>query len=174
MEGHPRFLSKVCSKTFKLGFSNIQTENFQMYRVGFKEAKVLKIRLSTFIESRRKQGSSRETSTSALLTMLKPLTVWITTNCGKFFKRWEYQTTLPISWETCMKIKKQQLEQDREQPTGSKLGEEYDKAVYHHPAYLTYMQGTSCEMPSCMKHELESRLLGEASTTSEMQMIVSL
>ena len=73
-----------------------------------------------------------------------------------------------------MKIKKQQLEQDREQPTGSKLGEEYDKAVYRHPAYLTYMQGTSCEMPGYMKHELESRLLGEASTTSEVQMIVSL
>ena len=73
-----------------------------------------------------------------------------------------------------MKVKKQQLEQDREQPTGSKLGEGYDKALYHHPAYLTYMQGTSCEMLGCMKHELESRLLEEASTTSEMQMIIPL
>ena len=65
--------------------------------------------------------------------------VWITTNCGKFFKRWEYQTTLPAFWEICMQVKKQQLEPDKEQKTGSKLGKEYVKAVYCHPAYLTYM-----------------------------------
>ena len=63
----------------------------------------------------------------------KPLTVWITTNCGKFFKRWEYQTTLPASWEICMQVKKQQLEPDMEQWTVSKLGKEYDKAIYCHP-----------------------------------------
>ena len=55
----------------------------------------------------------------------KPLTVWITTNCGKFFMRWEYQTTLPASWEICMWVKKQQLELDLEQQTGSNLGKEY-------------------------------------------------
>ena len=70
--------------------------------------------------------------------MLKTLIEWITTNCGKFFKRWEYQTTLPASWEICMQVKKQQLEQDMEQYTGSKLGKEYIKAVYCHPAYLNY------------------------------------
>ena len=58
----------------------------------------------------------------ASLTMPKPLTVWITTNCGKLFKRWEYQTTWPASWEICMQVKKQQLELDMEQQTGSKLG----------------------------------------------------
>ena len=57
------------------------------------------------------------------------LTVWITTNCGKFFKRWEYQTTWPASWEICIQVKKQQLELDMEQ-TGSKLGKEYVKAIY--------------------------------------------
>ena len=82
---------------------------------------------------------------SALLTTPKPLTVWITTNCGKFFKRWEYQTTWPASWETCIQVKKQQWELDMEQKTGSKLGKEYIKAVYCHSAYLTYMQSTSCE-----------------------------
>ena len=55
----------------------------------------------------------------------KPLTVWTTTNCGKFWKRWEYQTTWPASWETCMQVRKQQLELDMEQQTGSKLGKEY-------------------------------------------------
>ena len=62
-----------------------------------------------------KKESSRKTSTSALLTMPKPLIVWITTNCGKFLKRWDYQTTLPASWKICMQVKKQQLELDMEQ-----------------------------------------------------------
>ena len=65
---------------------------------------------------------------------------------GKFFKRWEYQTTFPASWEVCMQVKKQQLELDVEQQTGSKLGKEYVKAVYCHPAYLTYMPSTPCKM----------------------------
>ena len=108
-------------------------------------------------------------STSASLTMLKTLTVWITANCGKFFKRWEYQTTLPASWEICMKVKKQQLELDLEQWTGSKLRKEYVKAVYCHSAYLTYMQSTSCKMLGWKKHRLESRLPGEISVTSDMQ-----
>ena len=69
-----------------------------------------------------------------------------------------------------MHIKKQQLELDMEQQTGSKLGKEYVKAVYCNLAYLTYMQSTPCEMPGWMKHKLESRLPGEISVTSDMQM----
>ena len=71
-----------------------------------------------------------------------------------------------------MQDKKQQLEPDMEQWTGYKLGKEYVKAVYCHPAYLTYMQSTSSEMLGWMKHKLESRLPGEISTTSDMQMIL--
>ena len=70
-----------------------------------------------------------------------------------------------------MEVKKQQLELDTEQQTVSKLGKEYIKVVYCHPAYLTSMQSTSCEMLGWMKHKLESRLLGEISITSDMQMI---
>ena len=66
--------------------------------------------------------------------MLKPLIVWITSNCGKFLNIWEYQTTFPNSWETYMQAKMQQLEPDVEQWTGSKLGKEYFKVVYCHPA----------------------------------------
>ena len=73
-----------------------------------------------------------------------------------------------------MQIKKQHLEPDVEQQTGSKLGKEYVRALYCHPAYLTYMQSTSCEMPGWMKHKLESRLQGEISTTSDMQMLLLL
>ena len=69
-----------------------------------------------------------------------------------------------------MQVKKQQLEPDMEQRTGSKLGKEYVKAVYCHPVYVTYMQNTLCEMPGWMKHKLESRLPGEISITSDMQM----
>ena len=100
--------------------------------------------------------------------MLKPLTVWITTNCEKFLRKWKYQTTLSVSWETCIWVKKQQLEPDMEQLTDSKLEKEYKKAVYCHPAYLIFMQSTSYEILGCMNHKLESRFLGEISTTSDM------
>ena len=85
-------------------------------------------------------------------------------------KKIEYQTTFPASWEVCMQVKKQQLEPDMEQWTGSKLGKEYIKAVCCNPAHLTSMQSTSCKMPGWMKPKLESRLLGEISISSDMQM----
>ena len=124
------------------------TVNFQMFKLVLEKAEEPEIKLPISAESSKKQESSRKTSTSALLTTPKPLTVWITINCGKFWKRWEYQTTWPASWETCMQVKKQQTEPDVEQQTGSKSGKECVKAVYCHPAYLTYMQSTSWEMLS--------------------------
>ena len=77
---------------------------------------------------------------------------------------------LPASWEICLQVKKPQLEPDMEQHTGSKLGKEYVKAIYCHPAYLTSVQSTSWEMLGWMKQKLESRLPGEISITSDMQM----
>ena len=96
------------------------TVNFQMFKLDLEKAKEAEIKLPTSTGSLKKQESSRNTSTCALLTTLKPLTVWVTTNCGKFFKRWEYQTTWPASWEIYMQVSKQQLELDMEQQTGSK------------------------------------------------------
>ena len=78
---------------------------------------------------------------------------------------------MPVSRETYMQVNKQ-LELDMEQWADSKLGKEYDKAAYCHPVYLTYMQSTLCEMPGWMNHNLESRLLGEVSITSNMQMML--
>ena len=127
-----------------------------MFKLDLEKAEEPEIKLPTSIGSSKKQESSRKTSTSALLTTPKPLTVWITTNCGRFLRRWEYQTTWPASWEICMQVQKWQLEPYMEQKTGSKLGKEYIKAVYCHPAYLTYMQSTLCETPGWMKHRLES------------------
>ena len=144
--------------------------NFQMYKLNLEKAEESDIKLTTSAGSQKKQESARKTSTSASLTMLKLFIVWIPTNFGKFFKRWEYQTTWSAFWEICMQVKKQQLEPDMEQWTGSKLGKEYTKAVYCHPAYLAYMQSISWETLGWKKHKLESRLLGEISITSDMQM----
>jgi len=100
----------------------------------------------------------KKTSTFALLTTPYPL-------CGsqtvENIKEMRIPDNLPASWEICTQVNKQQLEADMEQWTRSKLGKEYVKAVYYHPDYLIYMQGTSCEMPVWMKHKLELRLPGE-------------
>ena len=83
----------------------------QMFKLDLEKPEEPKIKLLTSVgSSKKQQESSRKTSISALLTMPKPLTMWITTNCGEFWKRWEYQTILTPSWETDMQVKKQQLE----------------------------------------------------------------
>ena len=111
--------------------------NFQMLKLVLEKTEEPEIKLPASTGSSKKQESYRKTSIFDLLTMPKPLTVWITRNCGKFWKRWEYQTTWPASWETYMQVRKQQLELYMEQQTGSKQEKEYIKAVYCQPAYLT-------------------------------------
>ena len=160
----------LCPKSFKLDFSRTWTKNFQMCKLDWKKAEEVEIKLPTILGSRRRQ----KTATSASLTMLKHLTVWITINCGKSLKKSEYQTTLPASWEPGRRVKNQHLEPYMEKLTGSKLGKEYDKAVYCHPTYLTSMQSTSYKMLDWMNHRLESRLPGEISTTSDMQITLTL
>ena len=92
-----------------------------MFKLVLEKAEEPEIKLPTSSGSSKKQESSRKTSTSALLTMPKLLTVCIIVNCGQFSERWEYQTALPASWEICKQVKKQQLELDMEQQSGSKL-----------------------------------------------------
>ena len=114
------------------------TENFQRHKRDLEKAEELEIKLPSSAGSEKKQKNPRKTSAS--LSLLKHLIVWITTN---LFKRWEYQTTLPASWEAlCEKpsFKKQKLKLDMKQWTGAKLGKQYFKAVYCHPAYLPSMQ----------------------------------
>ena len=164
-------LAKKCSKFSKPGFSSIWTMNFQMFKLWKKRQRNQRSNCQHPLE---KQESSRKTSISALLTSSESLTVWITTNCGKFFKKRKYQTTWLASWEISMQVEKQQLELDMEQQTNSKLGKEYTKAVYCHPAYLNYVQSTSCKIPGWMKHKLEWRLLGKISITSDTQMTLPL
>ena len=138
--------------------------NFQIFKLDLGKAEKSEIKLPTSAGSWKKQESFRKTSTSSLLTMPKLLTLWITTS-WKILKDMgiSYQTTLTASCEICMQVKKQQLELDMEQQTGSKSGKEYIKALYCHSAYLTYMQSSSCEMLGWMELKLESRLLKEIS-----------
>ena len=101
-------LAKWCSKFSKPGFKSTWTESSQMFKLDLEKAEEPE-KLPTSVGSSKKQESSGKTSTSALLTMPKSLTVWITTNTGKFLKRWEYQITWPASWKIFMQVKKQQL-----------------------------------------------------------------
>ena len=109
--------SKVILKILQARLQQYMNCEFSDVETGFRKAEESEIKLPT---SAGKWVSSRKISISALLTMPKPLTLWITINCGKFWKRWEYQTTWPASWETCMQVRKQQLELDMEQHSGSK------------------------------------------------------
>ena len=116
--------------------------NFQMFKLDLEKAEELENKLATSIGSSKKQENSRKTSFSALLTMPKPLTVWITIN-WKILKEIGIPDHLTHVLRTYMQVRKQQLEPDMEKLTGSKLGKEYVKTVCCHPAYLTYMQSTS-------------------------------
>ena len=142
-----------------------------VYKLDLEKAEEPELKMPASTESQKKQGNPRKTSTFASLTMLKPLTLRITTNCGEFFKRQKYQPRY-MSPEKHVKklVKKQQLEQNVEQQTGSQLEKDYVKAVYCYPTQLTQMQSISCEMPSWIYHKLESRFLEEILITSNLQM----
>ena len=113
-------LVKQCLKFSKLGFSNTWTMNFQMFKLVLEKAEEPEIRLPTSAGSWKKQESSRKKNIYFCFIDSAKFFVWITINCGKFCKRWTYQTTWPASWEMYMQVRKQQLELDMEQQTGSK------------------------------------------------------
>ena len=132
-----------------------------MFKLDLEKAEEPEIKLPTSVGSLKKQESSKETSPSALLTLPKPLTVWITTNCGNFSKRCEYQTTLPASWEICIQVKKQQLELDMEKQIGSTSGKEYGQGCILSPYFFNLYAEYIMRNAGWMKHKLESRLLRE-------------
>ena len=112
--------SKVMLKILQARLQQYVNRELPDVQAGFRKGRGTRDQIANICWIIKKVRDSRETSISALLTMPKPLTVWITINGGKFWKRWEYQTTWPASWETCMRVRKQQLELDMEQQTGSK------------------------------------------------------
>ena len=112
--------SKVTLKILQARFQQYMNWEIPDVQAGFRKGRRIRDQTANIHWSWKKQESSRKTSISALLTMPKPLAMWITVNCGKFWKRWEYQITWPASWEMCMQVRKQQLELDMQQQTGFK------------------------------------------------------
>ena len=112
--------SKVMLKILQARLQQYVNRELPDVQVVLEKAEEPEIKLPTSARSSKKQESFRKTSISALLTMPKPLIVWITINCGKFWKRWESQTTWSASWEIFMQVRKQQLELEVDQQTGSK------------------------------------------------------
>ena len=150
-------LAWSCLKSFKLGFNSTWTKKLQMYKLDLERQGNQKSNCQHLLDHREsKKIPEKKHLTSASLMMLKPLTVWITINCGKFLKRWEYPSTLCASCKTYIQVKKHKLKPDVEQWTGSELGKKYVKPVYCHPAYLTNMQSTSCKLLG-WKHKFGSR-----------------
>ena len=112
--------SKVMLKILQVRLQQYMNHEFPDVQADFRKGRGTRDQIANICWIIKKQENSRKTSISALLTMPKPLTVWITINCGKFLKRWEYRTIWSASWETCMQVRKQQLELDVEQQTGFK------------------------------------------------------
>ena len=139
-------------------------KNFQIFRLGLEKTEDPEIKFPKSTGSLKKQGSSRKTFTSALLTMPKLLTVWIIINYGKFLKTWEYQTTLPASLYAGQEATVRTVHVKTD---WSKIEEDVHQGWTLAPTYLTYMQSASCAIPSWMKHKLESRFAGEITITSD-------
>ena len=112
--------SKVMLKILQARLQQYVNHGFPYVQTGFRKGRGTTDQIANILWIIEKARELQKTSISTLLTMPKPLTVWITINCGKFWKRWEYQTTWPASWETYIQVRKKQLELDMEQQTGSK------------------------------------------------------
>ena len=165
---HISHASKVILKILQARLQQDVNCELPDIEAGFRKGRGTRDQIANICWIIKKAWEFQKNTYFCFIDYTKALTMWITTTCGKFFTRWEYQTTWPASWEICIQVKKQQLEPDKEKQTRSKSGKEYIKAVYCHPAYLTYMQNTSFKMPGWMKQKLESRLLGEISITSDI------
>ena len=144
--------------------------NFQMFRLNLEKTEEPEIKLPTSIGSLKKQREFQKNIYFYFIDYAKAFDYVNHNKLWKIVKEMGKSDHLTSSWEICMQVRKQQLELDIEQQAGSKSGKEYVKAVYCHCAYLTYMQSTSWETLGWKKHKLESRLSGEISITSDMQM----
>ena len=117
---HISYANKVMLKILQVRLQQYMNQELPDVQGGFRKGRGTRDQIANIHQIIEKARHWRRISPSASLTMPKPLSVWITTNCGKFLKRWEYQTTLPATWETYTQVRKQELELDMEQQTGFK------------------------------------------------------
>ena len=147
-------LERSCLKSNRLGFSIIWTKNFQMSKLGLEKAEEPNIKFLAFAGSKRKQGNSIKAST-CFIDYAKTFDC-VHNKLWKLLKRWEYQSILPVFWESCTRVKKQQLEPCME----NWLIQDWERSTWGcllSPVYLTDMLSTSWEKPDCMSYKLESR-----------------
>ena len=116
--------SKIMLKILQVRFQQYVNQELSHVQAGFRKGRGTRDQIANIHWIIEKAREFQKNTYFRFMTVLKLLTMWLTTNCGKFLKRWEYQTTLPVSDKTCMQVKKQELELDMEQRTGSKLGKE--------------------------------------------------
>ena len=112
--------SKVMLKILQARLQQYMNRQLPDVQAGFRKGRRTRDQIANIHWIIEKAREFQKNIYFCFIDYAKPLTAWITINCGKFWKRWEYQTTWPASWETCMQVRKQQLEQDMEQQTGSK------------------------------------------------------
>ena len=168
---HISHASKVMLKILHARLQYYANQELPDVQAGFRKGRGTRDQISNIHWIIEKAREFQKNIISVSSTMLEPLTVWIMTNYGNILEWCEYQTILSVSWETCMWVKKQQLEPCMEQLIGSRSRKEYDRAVCHHPVCLTYMLSTSWEMLGWMSYKPESRQARETSTTSGIRMI---
>ena len=154
-------LARLSSKSFKLGFSSTWTETFQMYKLDLEKAEEPESNCQYTLDHRKSKGITKKISTSAPLTTLKPMTGWITSNCGIFLKRLECQTTFHAPWETLYAGQEATIGTGHGKMDLFKIGNGVHQVCKLSPAYLTYVQSTSNEILGWISHKLESRWPGE-------------
>ena len=160
--------SKVMIKILQARLQQYMNRELPHVQAGFRKGRGIRDQVANICWIIKKAREYQKKYLLLLYCLYESLWLCGSQQIGKFFKSWEYQNTFPASWEICMQVKKQQLEPDMKQWTGSKLAKEYVKAIYCHPVYLIYMQSTSWETLGW------TRLLGEISITSDMQMTLPL
>ena len=162
--------SKVMLKILHGRLQRYANQELPDVQAGFRRGRGTKQQIANICGIVKKARKFQENTYLYFIDYFKAF-VWIITNCGKLLKRWECQIILPVPCETCMPVKRQQLEPCMEQLIGSRLRKAYATAVCRHPVCLTCTLSTSWEMLGWMSYKLESRQVGETSTASDMLMI---
>ena len=163
-------LAWLGSKCSKLGFSSIWSKYFQIWKADFKKDRGTRDQIATILWIMEKAKEFQKNIYFYFFGYTKAFECVITTSCGNFLKRWDYQTNL-LSLEKPVWGSRATVRVRHYQLSSSNYERSMTKLYIHYPSCLTYMQTISCEIPGWMSHKLESRFLGEISTTSNRQMI---